>query len=117
MILNYLSGRKDHPTAEMIYLTLKEEDSKLSLGTVYRNLSLLSGMGLVRKITTGDGPDHFDADVTDHFHFVCTKCQNISDLRGRDVGEAAGERARSMGMDVQQVSVTVYGICDKCSCA
>ena len=34
--------RKDHPTADMVYMNIKEEFPKISLGTVYRNLALLS---------------------------------------------------------------------------
>ena len=39
-ILSELCGRTDHPTAEELYLSLKEEMPNLSLGTVYR-LSLI----------------------------------------------------------------------------
>ena len=39
-IINCLKGRKDHPTADMIYASVREEYPKISLGTVYRNLSL-----------------------------------------------------------------------------
>lgn len=37
--------RKDHPTADMVYMNIKEEFPKISLGTVYRNLALLSERG------------------------------------------------------------------------
>lgn len=45
MIKSFLMGRKDHPTADVIYSNLKQQDPNLSLGTVYRNLTLLSDMG------------------------------------------------------------------------
>ena len=44
-IINCLKGRKDHPTADMIYASVREEYPKISLGTVYRNLSLLVDQG------------------------------------------------------------------------
>ena len=37
-----LTGRYDHPTAETVYMSIKDEFPNISLGTVYRNLSLLS---------------------------------------------------------------------------
>lgn len=40
MIKSFLMGRKDHPTADVIYSNLKQQDPNLSLGTVYRNLTL-----------------------------------------------------------------------------
>ena len=41
-ILEYLSGTHSHPTADMVYLHVKEEFPNISLGTVYRNLDLLA---------------------------------------------------------------------------
>lgn len=40
-----LAGRYDHPTAETVYMSIKDEFPNISLGTVYRNLSLLSDLG------------------------------------------------------------------------
>ena len=44
-IKNYLCGREDHPTADMIYTSIREEYPNISLGTIYRNLSLLVEIG------------------------------------------------------------------------
>ena len=51
-----LQGRKDHPTADMLYTDVRKEFPNISLGTVYRNLSLLSELGEIKRLTTGDGP-------------------------------------------------------------
>ena len=45
-----LAERMDHPTAEMIYSDLREHDPRLSLGTVYRNLALLTELGEIKNI-------------------------------------------------------------------
>ena len=42
LIYEAVKGSKEHPTAEMVFQWLKPENPGLSLGTVYRNLSLLS---------------------------------------------------------------------------
>lgn len=78
-IKNYLCSREDHPTADMIYQGIREEFPNVSLGTVYRNLSLLVELGEIIKITT-DGPDHFDAKVTPHSHFICKQCKSVLDV-------------------------------------
>ena len=41
-IKNYLQGREDHPSADMVYDGIRGEFPNISLGTVYRNLSLLT---------------------------------------------------------------------------
>lgn len=75
-----LMGCHDHPTAETVYLRIKDEFPNISLGTVYRNLSLLSDLGEICKITTTGGPDRFDGNTTPHYHFACTSCGNVMDI-------------------------------------
>ena len=54
-ILEFLATRKDHPTADVVYMNVREQLPNISLGTVYRNLTLLSdlerfsGYGLVTE--------------------------------------------------------------------
>ena len=69
-----LMSRRDHPTADAVYLSIREEYPNISLGTVYRNLQLLTELGELQKIRVGDGLDHFDADTSTHYHFYCNKC-------------------------------------------
>lgn len=57
-ILDVLRNTKSHPTAEWIYTKAREEIPNLSLGTVYRNLSLFVSEGMISKISVGDGNDH-----------------------------------------------------------
>ena len=44
-IKEYLSHTYEHPTADTVYLHVREEFPNISLGTVYRNLNLLADMG------------------------------------------------------------------------
>lgn len=79
-IKNFLMTRKDHPTAETVYMNVREVYPNISLGTVYRNLTLLSDMGEIKKLHLEDGIDHFDADTHPHNHFLCTKCGIVLDI-------------------------------------
>lgn len=79
-IKNFLATRYDHPTAETVYLNIREEFPNISLGTVYRNLSLLAELGEIQKLSTGIGPDRFDGNTNQHYHFICNKCGSMLDL-------------------------------------
>ncbi len=79
-IKSFLMTRKDHPTADVVYSHVREEFPNISLGTVYRNLTLLSDLGEILRIRVGDGIDHFDATVDPHYHFICTECGSVIDL-------------------------------------
>ncbi len=80
LIKNFLANRKDHPTADMIYTNVRRQNPNISLGTVYRNLTLLVQEGEINRLRLGDGVDHFDADTSPHYHFICSECGNVSDL-------------------------------------
>ena len=60
LIYEALRQTEQHPTAEMIYQWLKPANPSLSLGTVYRNLALLSDLGEIMVFQqlqlTGVGP-------------------------------------------------------------
>lgn len=79
-IKEFLMGRKDHPTAAVVYDNVRRSFPNISLGTVYRNLTLLADIGEISRIHVGDGVDHFDADTSPHYHFICSECGCVRDL-------------------------------------
>lgn len=113
-IKKFLAGRKDHPTAETIYTCLREEYPRISLGTVYRNLSLLADLGEIKKISTGDGPDHFDGDISDHHHFICRRCHQVSDIKMKNIDGIMEEAAREYPGQVEGYVANFYGLCEHC---
>ena len=76
-IKSFLMTRKDHPTADVVYHSLRADFPNISLGTVYRNLTLLADLGEIARLRLGDGVDHFDADTSRHYHFICSECGSV----------------------------------------
>lgn len=79
-IKTFLMSRKDHPTADTIYAAVREEHPNISLGTVYRNLALLEELGEIQRLHVNGNTDRFDADVSNHYHFVCDCCGCVQDV-------------------------------------
>ena len=79
-IKEFLMTRTDHPTADTVYENMKLIYPNISLGTVYRNLSLLSDLGEIKKLASFGGADRFDGRVEPHCHFMCTDCGCVIDL-------------------------------------
>ena len=109
-----LKDRMDHPTAEMLYSDLRRHDPKISLGTVYRNLSLLVQLGEIRKIPIEDGPDRFDGDTSVHGHFICRSCQCVSDLKLAGAEQVLQYARLQTEGRADEVVVSVYGVCKDC---
>lgn len=111
----FLCSRKDHPTADVVYNAIRKEYPNISLGTVYRNLGLLTDIGEIRKISIGDGAEHFDYDTHPHSHFVCTQCHCVTDLAA-EIPDSVVESAQAdFGGSIEGFSVTFHGICEKCA--
>lgn len=113
-IKKFLMERKDHPTAEVVYRNVRERCPSISLATVYRNLSLLADTGEIARLRIGDGTDHFDADTSPHYHFVCTECGAVMDIKTGcldSVMEAAGE---NFDGQIEGHITYFYGICGRC---
>ena len=113
-IKEFMMTRKDHPTADVVYMNVRKEFSNISLGTVYRNLTLLSDMGELLRLRVGDGVDHFDATITPHYHFICKECGAVTDLEldtMHSIDEAAGE---SFNGQIDGHVTYFYGTCEHC---
>ncbi len=113
-IIHFLSGRKDHPTAEVIYGELKKDMPNLSLGTVYRNLNLLSNMGRIKKFSALDGSEHFDGNTKPHQHLICTVCGCVDDIDIGDTSFLDGQAAKSYGSTIDTHEIFFYGKCRRC---
>lgn len=109
-----LSKRTDHPTADMIYTDIREEFPNISLGTVYRNLNLLSELGEVQKLTCGDGKDHFDWNTSPHYHFICRHCGAVLDLHLPPQEELQHQAQKAFHGTVDSHMVYFYGVCADC---
>ena len=110
-----LMHRSDHPTADMVYSDIRKIYPNISLGTVYRNLSLLSELGEIRKLVTSDGAVRFDADTSPHNHFTCRRCGAVLDLDMGDISHLKSRASQNFDGVIENYSVNFYGICGRCA--
>ena len=114
VIRDYLWGRIDHPTAENLYNEIRVEHPKMSLGTVYRNLMLLTDLGEIQAIDVGDGITHFDPNPAPHAHFYCTKCHQVHDIHIADYDRVKEMFASHDEGIIERCNVNMIGICKDC---
>ncbi len=113
-IKTYLMQTKEHPTADMVYLHMKETYPNISLGTVYRNLSLLTEIGEVNKLTSCDGADRFDGNTAPHYHFTCDQCHNVYDLEMESIEHINLIAAQNFDGEITGHTAQFHGICGQC---
>lgn len=114
LIKDFLLSRKDHPTADIVYMNVRKEFPNISLGTVYRNLTQLADIGEIQRLHLGDGVDHFDADTSDHNHFVCTSCKCVQDLEMDSIHSILRTASEHFDGQIQGHVTYFYGLCGTC---
>ncbi len=113
-LLDNLSHRYDHPTADMLYESIRVEYPHISLGTVYRNLNLLSEQGRLLKLSCGDGTVHYDYNTSPHYHFYCKSCGRMLDISMSYLEDIDSMVDPEVGR-ADSHSLIFYGCCKKCS--
>lgn len=116
LVFDALKASHEHPSAEEIYLAVKEQMPDISLGTVYRNLNLLEQMQMVNRIHTGVSGDRFDAVVSEHPHIICTKCGRVADIACCIDEEIAQlrEKLQKSAAQIEALQIMAWGVCDHC---
>lgn len=110
----YLASRKDHPTADSVYMAIRRQIPNISLGTVYRNLTMLVDTGEITRLRVGDGVDRFDYDTSPHYHFVCTGCGSVIDLDMQNIDSILQLAGAGFDGKIAGHITYFYGICGSC---
>ena len=104
-----------HPSADWVYSQLKPEYPDISLGTVYRNLSLFKQQGLIASLGTVNGIERFDGNTQPHVHFICSMCDGVTDLPQMAVPDTLSrEAADQTGASIASCNLSFTGVCNRC---
>ena len=113
-IKEFLAGTKEHPTADTVYMHVREEFPRISLGTVYRNLNLLADIGEIAKITTPDGGDRFDAATKPHYHEYVPPAGRVIDLEMKPMDSIDKQAQTCFDGSIDHHTALFYGTCRDC---
>ncbi len=114
VILEELRKVKSHPTAATLYKLVSKRLPKISMGTIYRNLDLLSKKGIIQKLEVGGSKARFDGDTDKHYHICCTECGKIDDVYDFSENIINVDLSKIKEYDVEGYHMNFYGICSDC---
>ena len=80
VILEGLRRLTSHPTADELYTLVRLRLPRISLGTVYRNLDLLSAAGTIQRLDLPGAQRRFDGHAAPHPHIRCLNCGGVADV-------------------------------------
>lgn len=114
VILEELRATDQHPSADDLYGRVKQKMPRISLGTVYRNLEILTELGEIQTIATAGNLKRFDGMAQNHYHMRCMTCDRLFDAP-LEVCDAL-ERALQAKTEFRVLShqLEFVGICPEC---
>ena len=114
LVLDAVQTRCDHPTADQIYLDVRAKDAKISRGTVYRNLGILSEDGQITNVKVF-AADRFDSRLDRHYHLVCTSCGKVFDAPLEYHTEYDDQIAEETGFRINRHRMIFEGLGPECA--
>ena len=114
-ILELIRASRAHPGAQWVYERLKPRFPDLSLGTVYRNIKILTEEGALVSAGVINGEERFDGISAPHSHAVCSCCGLVMDLPDKAEDEIFANRSVTIsGFAIDLRKTVFYGLCMRC---
>lgn len=112
-VYNVLLEKRDHPSAEEVFMRAKNAMPDISIATVYNCLDTLVKCGLVKQVNHERGATRYCSNMQLHHHFYCDACGGTFDIES---DPAAGEPEIHMppGFSVRNFEISFRGLCPEC---
>ena len=106
-VAEYVLKTVKHPTADEVWMNVRDRCPTLSRATVYNTLNLFAEKGLLRAQSLKEGVVVFDPHVAPHHHFIDEETGNVLDIPW-DAVKVTGEKSLQ-GLEVREYQVVLRG--------
>src|SRR5262245_35244655 len=113
-VYRFLAATDSHPTADEVFLHVRNDLPGISLATVYKSLETLVGCGLAVKLAYADGSARYDGRTDPHHHARCLTCGAVKDVPGRLELNAVRSLDAGPGFSVEGYRLELIGYCGNC---
>jgi Fur family peroxide stress response transcriptional regulator len=111
-VYDVILHKRDHPTADEVFIRAKKQMPEISHATVYNCLDALVKCGLVRQVQLQRGATRFCPNMEEHCHYYCDACGTVFDVPlPKDSATMPGPK----GFKVDHYDIAVHGLCADCA--
>jgi Fur family ferric uptake transcriptional regulator len=114
IILEELRKVHSHPTADKVYEMVLRRLPRISLGTVYRNLEILSECGIIQKLELSSRQKRFDSNTENHYHLRCICCGRVDDAPIKPLTSLEESLKRVSDYRIMGHQLEFVGLCPDC---
>lgn len=115
LILEELRRHNIHPTADVLYEQVRKKMPRISLGTVYRNLEILTALGEIQTLELSGSQKRYDGNPSKHYHIRCLHCGRVDDAPIAPLNRLEDELYDATVYTIMGHRLEFVGLCPKCS--
>ena len=114
VILDELRKVRSHPTADELYARVRRRLPRISLGTVYRNLNILTELGIIHTLELAGNQKRFDGTCDEHYHVRCLGCGRVDDVPAAPSAAIVNRIRRKLHYEIIGHRLEFVGYCPRC---
>ena len=106
-----------HASAEDLHSLLQKRGESIGLSTIYRNLKLMSQLGILRELDLADGQKKYEINQPlpyHHHHMVCVRCNKTIEFRQDSMLKIGAQTAAQAGYQLLDCQFFIHAICPSC---
>ncbi len=104
-----------HANIDEIYQKAKATHYSMSLATVYKNVTSLVELNLLKELSLNSFKSKYEIVKEPHSHLVCKKCGSVEDIElSQEIEQNAAALASIKDFEAQDIEVEIYGLCREC---
>jgi Fur family ferric uptake transcriptional regulator len=115
IILEELRSCNDHPSADELYERVRKKLPRISLGTVYRNLEVLTQLGEIQTLNLSGSLKRYDGIPTRHYHIRCINCDRVDDAPIAPLNQIEDELYKTTVFEIIGHNLEFTGLCPECT--
>jgi Fur family transcriptional regulator, ferric uptake regulator len=115
LLLSILAKAAKHLTADEILAQVHRTYPRLNKSVVYRNLELLTELGLISRVDLGQG--HVEYEVhrhPHHHHLVCRRCKATLEITSETFATLQHQLLERYGFVADLDHLAIFGLCQSC---
>ena len=111
IILQVLTEADDHPSVDTVYERAKAKDETISIATVYRTLSVLDELDIVKKHEFNESFSRYEVNDDDehHDHLIDTESGEVLEFFNEELEKLQEKIAKEMGYELVDHRMELYG--------
>lgn len=115
VILEEIRRYNNHPAADEIYARVRKRLSRISLGTVYRNLDVLCELGEIQRLELSGTMKRYDGIPQKHYHVRCVCCDRVDDVPIAPLNKLEDDIYGTTVFEIIGHNLEFTGLCPQCA--